>query len=1163
MPGVSPELYSVSDAPSTLTTDVTSTSTRDAKSGAAQSATAVKEEQKRSKESSLGASSAPPPPPSSSSSSSRQLDCVIYADYEILVQFRSPYPLDELRAESGEKALLATDDGKTKGQERVAGGRFGKKKASGSSEGAKEKSSRTVGHAERSAGEAGGSATFPVPGSSQGATNETASMTVDGDSPLTFRGSKARGPADHETDGISCSPTAAHRSPSNPSLAECTVDHPATSSRMSTESARVGYDLLLPDSQATSATSASNDAEQVYPLPFQLPVPLPAPSSLISPVSLSSPADVRAPTPLASQLPSTTPTPQPIASTSAVPAPIPNQSPTTNTNERTARGQRGRFLPKPPGQSQKAKRAAARAAKAVAGPASPATNPDGTPYLTQRQQREIARKAREERMKIESEKEKEEERLREKERLYVCEKCFKYFALAEVYTAHQKDCDIDRPPGQRVYQRGATSIWEVDGATAKLYCQNLCLFAKLFIEHKYMFYDVEGFSFYLLTETMGKQEWVLGYFSKEKLSYDDYNLACIVVFPPFRQKGWATLLIEFSYELSRRLSATPGTPERPLSELGEKGYLAHWTAVLVRYFRAIFALRAEPPHIDAVLAAAADSSATRLSSSPVKNGDEEHERRKRIRRSKGWDGELPAGAVTLASTLSSSPAKAFTLRLRPAGPRQALSLQDNQPDGFSFPTTLDDLAEAVNLRPDDVAFAMVESGLARYRRAVSPEASAAGGEEVKVETDDEKDEEQGKGKQRDDEVVITPELIELVARACRVREMPILDVSSGFAARTRTSNSTWAAPSAMSTLLLRPGLISTRAFPALARRCFAMSPSISQRKPAILLADEIKLATSVYEELEQKVEFVPLSSSSREEFIQDCQTKYKECSGLYRHFNRDSNRILGKYDYELVKALPESLKYFASNGAGYDAIDVAACTSRQIQFANVPTVVDAPTADTALFLLLGALRQFGRAQKNLRDGKWHQDLGLSNDPAGKVLGILGMGGIGRAFAHRARALGMTIIYHNRSQLSPELEGGATYVASLDDLLSTSDVVSLNLPLTPKTRHTMGVEQFKKMKRSAVLINTARGGVVDEAALVEALKSGEIAGCGLDVYEDEPRVHPGLLAGPAAEKAFLLPHVGTLTVETQREMEAVCLQNIVHGLETGKMSFTVAEQKGAF
>lgn len=136
-----------------------------------------------------------------------------------------------------------------------------------------------------------------------------------------------------------------------------------------------------------------------------------------------------------------------------------------------------------------------------------------------------------------------------------------------------------------------------------------------------------------------------------------------------------------------------------------------------------------------------------------------------------------------------------------------------------------------------------------------------------------------------------------------------------------------------------------------------------------------------------------------------------------------------------------------------------------------------------------------------------------------------MGGIGRAFARRARALGMTIVYHNRNQLSPDLEDGATYISSLNELLSTSDVVSLNLPLNAHTRHTVGAEQFKRMKRSAILINTARGPVVDEKALVHALESGEIAGCGLDVYENEPAIEEGLIKLEMEGKAFLLPHVG--------------------------------------
>ncbi|TNY23472.1 hypothetical protein DMC30DRAFT_410678 [Rhodotorula diobovata] len=162
-----------------------------------------------------------------------------------------------------------------------------------------------------------------------------------------------------------------------------------------------------------------------------------------------------------------------------------------------------------------------------------------------------------------------------------------------------------------------------------------------------------------------------------------------------------------------------------------------------------------------------------------------------------------------------------------------------------------------------------------------------------------------------------------------------------------------------------------------------------------------------------------------------------------------------------------------------------------------------------------------------------------------------MGGIGRAFAKRARALGMSVVYHNRNRLSPSLEDGATYLSSLDELLSTADVVSLNLPLNAHTKHTMSAPQFKRMKDSAVLINTARGGVVDEAALVEALERGEIAGCGLDVYEDEPKIHEGLLRLEGT-KAFLLPHVGCgifayASFLCERDRRFV-LETLVNGLQ---------------
>ncbi|CAH7682122.1 acyl-CoA N-acyltransferase, partial [Phakopsora pachyrhizi] len=197
--------------------------------------------------------------------------------------------------------------------------------------------------------------------------------------------------------------------------------------------------------------------------------------------------------------------------------------------------------------------------------------------------------------------------------MFVCNGCFRYMLSLESYRRHKENCTARNPPGSVVYHKGSQKIWKVDGSEFKLYCQCLCLFGKLFIDHKYIFFDVEGFDFYLITESEQDQqqqqqqqqqqhqqlnnnnrndrrkskkkktfEHVLGFFSKEKFSFDGYNLACIVTFPPYQKRGFGTLLIEFSYEeIDVQLF---GTPERPLSELGAKGYQNYWTSVLVRYF---------------------------------------------------------------------------------------------------------------------------------------------------------------------------------------------------------------------------------------------------------------------------------------------------------------------------------------------------------------------------------------------------------------------------------------------------------------------------------------------------------------------------------------------------------------------------------------------------
>lgn len=259
--------------------------------------------------------------------------------------------------------------------------------------------------------------------------------------------------------------------------------------------------------------------------------------------------------------------------------------------------------------------------------------------------------------------------------------------------------------------------------------------------------------------------------------------------------------------------------------------------------------------------------------------------------------------------------------------------------------------------------------------------------------------------------------------------------------------------------------------------------------------------------------------------------------------SNDSTSITGPFDSELVQLLPPSVRFICHNGAGYNNIDVEACTS---------------TADVAILLMIGALRRITVPFLTVRQGQWvGQSFGLGHDPKGRVLGILGTGGIGHTVTTRARAFGMKIQYYNRNRLVPEEAGDAKYV-SFDEMIRTSDVLSLNLASNLSTRHIISSPQFEMMKDGVVIINTARGPILDESALVAALKSGKVFAAGLDVFEEEPKIHPELLND---DRVVLLPHVGTDTWETQREMELLVLHNLRNVAQGRPLVTLVREQRG--
>jgi len=257
-----------------------------------------------------------------------------------------------------------------------------------------------------------------------------------------------------------------------------------------------------------------------------------------------------------------------------------------------------------------------------------------------------------------------------------------------------------------------------------------------------------------------------------------------------------------------------------------------------------------------------------------------------------------------------------------------------------------------------------------------------------------------------------------------------------------------------------------------------------------------------------------------------------------------------RIDAALLARCPK-LKAVCNIAVGYNNIDLKACSERGVLATNTPGVLDDSTADFTWALILATARRVSEAERYLRAGAWKgwklkQFLGTDVHHA--TLGILGMGRIGQACARRARGFDMTVLYHNTRRLSAEVEKSchAAYV-SLDELLARADILTIHLPYSPATHHIMGARELAKMKPTAILIHAARGGVVDDAALVEALKRGTIAAAGLDVFENEPALNPEFLK---LDNAVLTPHIASSTETTRRRMAMMAAENLVAALTTG-------------
>tara|TARA_B100000029_G_scaffold408283_1_gene409486 strand:+ start:371 stop:1324 length:954 start_codon:yes stop_codon:yes gene_type:complete len=302
------------------------------------------------------------------------------------------------------------------------------------------------------------------------------------------------------------------------------------------------------------------------------------------------------------------------------------------------------------------------------------------------------------------------------------------------------------------------------------------------------------------------------------------------------------------------------------------------------------------------------------------------------------------------------------------------------------------------------------------------------------------------------------------------------------------------------------------------------------------------------EELAKKLFDVKLNEEdrilTREELIKESEG----CDGIL-------SSITDKFDSNLILQLPETVKIISNFAVGFGNIDIEVAKKKNIVVTNTPDVLTDATAEIAMLILLGAARRAkeGTRWVNKKNWKWSADFLMGKQLNGSRLGILGMGRIGRAVANRARAFGMKIHYFNRSRLNKNLEKDATYHKSLESLLSVSDFFSINCPATNETKHIINKNTINYFPDGAVVSNSARGDMIDDEAMVEALKSGKIFSLGLDVYNGEPNIHPEYLTLP---NVYVLPHLGSSTEKTRTAMGDLAINNIDEFFKTGKCKNTI-------
>ena len=297
------------------------------------------------------------------------------------------------------------------------------------------------------------------------------------------------------------------------------------------------------------------------------------------------------------------------------------------------------------------------------------------------------------------------------------------------------------------------------------------------------------------------------------------------------------------------------------------------------------------------------------------------------------------------------------------------------------------------------------------------------------------------------------------------------------------------------------------------------------------------------EEMAEKIFSVNLNKEDRLLTKDELIEKSADCDGIL-------SSLTEKFDADLIAKLSDKVKIISNFAVGFGNIDINAAKKKNIVVTNTPDVLTDATAEIAMLILLGAARRAkeGIEAAQTKNWKWTADFLMGKQMTGARLGILGMGRIGRAVADRARSFGMKIHYFNRSRLSKDLEKDAIYHKTLESLLSVSDFFSINCPATKETKHIINKKSIKNFPDGAVVSNSARGDMIDDKAMSEALKSGKIYSLGIDVYNGEPNIHPDYLTLP---NVFVLPHLGSATKKTRTAMADLAVNNLKDYFKTGK------------